>query len=259
MVIHLAALVGEPACKVSPRLTREINYEATISLANHAKEAGVKRFIFASTCSNYGLSSSDELANEESPLKPLSLYAETKIAVEKALLRLNDSDFNVCIVRLATVFGLSPKMRFNLLINEIVRDAWNSRPIQLYNEEAWRPYTHIDDAARMFAALLEAKKEKISGEIFNFGTGNYKKKEIIRLVKKYIPSITVRNHGGMPDNRDYKVSFEKIKNVLKISPKKNIIDGIEEMVQAMKDGIFMDPYDEKYTIWIKESLFKTYE
>lgn len=253
-IFHLAALVGEPACSVNPTLTKQINYESAVFLGELAKKSGVKRFIFTSTCSNYGISSLNDLATEDSPLNPLSLYAETKISTEKELLELNTNDFTVCVLRLATIFGLSPRMRFNLLINEIVREAYVKKRILLYKEDAWRPYTHTEDAAEALVCILNADIEKINGEIFNVGTENYQKKQLVNLVKKYVPDLKIERHGGLPDNRDYKVSFEKIKKVLGFTPKRKVTDGIEELFWAVKNNVFSNLYDERYTSWINEKV-----
>lgn len=254
-VIHLAALVGEPACKINPLLTKQINYKASCMLAKLAKKSKVKRFIFTSSCSNYGVADPNDFANEDSPLTPLSLYAQTKIAAEKNLLLLGDNTFTISIIRLATIFGLSPKMRFNLLINEMVRDAFFGKIISLYKENAWRPYTHIQDAADALILLLEAEKEKISQQIFNVGTENYRKKDLVRILGKFFQQIEIKKEGGSPDNRDYRVSFEKIKRELKLMPQKTVSQGIEEMASAIKNNLFFDPYDKKYTLWLNEELF----
>lgn len=253
-VFHLAALVGEPACVINPKLTRQINYESTVSLGKLAKKSRVKKFIFTSTCSNYGISNLDELATEDSLLNPLSLYAETKISAEKDLLKLNISDFTVCILRLATIFGLSPRMRFNLFINELVRESYVKKKILLYKEEAWRPYTHIEDAVEALACILSADAKKINGEIFNVGTENYQKKELVNLVKRYVPNLIIERHGGLPDNRDYKVSFKKIKTTLGFVPKRKVIDGIEELFWAIKNNVFSNLYDDRYVSWINEEV-----
>lgn len=255
-IIHLAALVGEPACIVNPQLTKSINHEATILLGKKAKESGVSLFLFTSTCSNYGVSSSNELATEESALQPLSLYAETKIRAEKELLAFASKDFSACVLRFATIFGLSPKMRFNLFINEVVREAFMGKEVLIYKENAWRPYTHIQDAAEILTSLLTIDRKKLSGQIFNAGTENAQKKEIVQLVKKYIPTIVIKNKGGKVDNRDYRVSFEKLKKVLGISPARSIEEGVKEMVFAMENNIFTDPYDDRFNIWLNENAFK---
>lgn len=253
-VFHLAALVGEPACNVNPMLTKQINYEASVFLGKKAREKGIKRFIFISTCSNYGLSNLDELATEDSPLNPLSLYAETKISTEKELLELSSDNFTVCILRLSTIFGLSPRMRFNLLINEIVREAYVKKRILLYKEESWRPYTHTQDAADALISILNADSKKINKEIFNVGTENYQKKELVGLVKKYVPDLIIDKKGGLPDDRDYKVSFEKIKKILGFVPKRKVADGIDEIFWAVKNNVFSNLYDERYVSWINEKV-----
>lgn len=257
-VFHLAALVGEPACEGNPQLAEDINCKATIGLSELAKKSGVKRFIFISSASNYGVSKPNELADEKSPLNPLTLYAKTKVDAEKGILPLSDFNFSVCIVRLAALFGLSPKMRFNLLINELVRDACFGKDMVLYKENSWRPYTHTEDGADAFIAILEADVQAISGQIFNVGTENYKKKDLVTLIKKHITKINIINKGGEADNRDYKVSFEKIKRMLNFSPKKSVMNGIEELIWAMRNNVFQNPYDEKYSMWIQESMFEDF-
>lgn len=258
-VCHLAALVGEPACKVNPKLTEEINHKAAVSVCRIAKKEGVKRFIFASTCSNYGLSDTGKLATEDDPLNPLSLYAKTKIAAEEEILQLNGTLFGTTLLRFATIFGLSPRMRFNLIINEMVREAYLKNKIEVYNEEAWRPFTHVEDAAEALITSLQASREKISGQIFNVASENFQKKQIVELIKKHIPGVEVINKGGGFDSRDYRVSCEKIKNILGFNPKKSVTFGIEEMLQALKDGIFGNPYDKRFDLWIDEEKLLQYE
>lgn len=254
IVFHLAALVGEPACSVNEELTKQINTEAVVNTAKIAKDNGIKRFIFTSTCSNYGISDLDELATEDSVLNPLSSYATTKIAAEGQLLELSDNNFSVTVLRLATIFGLSSRMRFNLLINEMVREAYVNKKIMLYKEDAWRPYTHTEDAADALISILNADVQKISGEIFNVGTENYQKKELVNLVRKYVPDLVIDKQGGLPDNRDYKVSFEKIKRVVGFSPKHTVLDGIEEMYNAVSKNVFSNLYDPRYSEWINEKV-----
>lgn len=254
-VVHLAALVGEPACKINPKLTKQINTESAILLAREAKQCGVSRFIFTSTCSNYGVSSPGTHADEGSPLHPLSLYAETKIAAEKGLLALSDGSFDITILRLATLFGLSPKMRFNLLINEMVRDAWYGKDVLLYKEEAWRPFAHASDAARAIVATLDASRTRIKGQVFNIGTDNLQKKTLAKIVKKYLPSMRVLRDGGLPDNRDYRVSFDKAKHEIGFIPTMSVEQGIAEIVSALKHRVWTNPYDSKYTDWFKPEFF----
>lgn len=254
-VIHLAALVGEPACKINPLLTEQINHRATVQLAQKAKERKIKKFLFSSTCSNYGVSDSVSLADEESTLNPLSEYASTKIAAERDLLELSDKFFAVCVLRLATLFGLSSKMRFNLLINEMVKNAYADEEILIYKEEAWRPYTHLEDAARVFSLLLEKESNNIQGKIYNVGTENLQKKQLVSLIKKLVPSARIKNQGGVVDKRDYRVSFEKIKKELEFVPTKSVEEGMVEMLDALKNNFFPDLNNEKYTLLLKEELF----
>lgn len=256
VVFHLAALVGEPACDGDPKLTEDINFHATIKLGEIAKKNGVRRFIFISSSSNYGVSKPNELADENSPLNPLTLYSKTKVEAEEGISRLNDSEFAVCIVRLAALFGLSPKMRFNLLINELVREAYFGKGMLLYKENAWRPYTHTHDAADAFIAILEAKESLISGQVFNVGTENYKKKDLITLIKKHVKNVKIIRKGGEANNRDYKVSFVKIEKELNFRPKKSVADGIEELFWALKNNVFNNPYDEKYSAWINKTILE---
>lgn len=253
-VIHLAALVGEPACEDNPHLAEDINCKAAIELGKLAKESGSDRFIFMSSSSNYGVSKQNELADEESPLNPLTLYSKTKVDAERGLLPLKSSEFAVCVVRLAALFGLSPKMRFNLLINEFVRDAYFGRDVVIYKENSWRPYTHTEDAAGALIAISEAKNKLISGQVFNVGTENYRKKDLITLIEKHVKNVKIVRKGGEANNRDYKVSFEKIKRVLNFSPKRSVADGIKELIWAMQNNIFQDPYDPKYSLWINKTF-----
>lgn len=254
VVCHLAALVGEPACAVNPILTEQINYEAAVSIGKIAKLSGIRKFIFTSTCSNYGLSDIKTFANENSPLNPLSLYSKSKIKAEKDLLDLSDEDFSVCILRLGTLFGLSGRMRFNLLINEMVREAYFNKKILLYKESAWRPYAHIKDASEAILRVIESDKEKIARQIFNVGTENYQKKELVKLIKKYVPDLIIEKKGGVPDNRDYRVSFNKIKKSLGFNSKITISEGIDDLFRALRNNLFDNPYEERYVKWINEKL-----
>lgn len=245
-VFHLAALVGEPACDNNSKLAEDINCKATLVLGKIAKENGVERFIFTSSSSNYGVSKPNELADENSELNPLTFYSKTKVEAEKLLLPLNDSEFAVSIVRLSMLFGLSPKMRFNVLINEFTRDAYFKKEVVVYKEDSWRPYTHTQDAADAFIAISESKKDLISGEVFNVGSENYRKKDLIELIQKSIKGVNVIRKGGEANSRDYKVSFEKIKRVLNFFPKETVVDGVKELIWAFENNIFADPYDDKY-------------
>lgn len=254
-VVHLAALVGEPACEHNPDLAWQINHKATVALAKIAKESKVARFIFMSSSSNYGVSEANQLADENSPLNPRTLYAETKVRAEKDLSPLSSDSFAITIIRLAMLFGLSPRMRFNLLINELTRDACFGKELVLYKQNSWRPYTHTQDAVEAVIAILEARKELISSQVFNVGTENYRKKDLLLLIKKHFPAIAVVDRGGAADNRDYRVSFDKIKRTLHFKPTRSVADGIEEIIWAVKNGVFPNPFDENYSCWIRKNVF----
>jgi nucleoside-diphosphate-sugar epimerase len=250
-IVHLAAIVGWPACQaVGRQVAWRYNVEATKNVFGQAADLGVERFIFASTYSNYGLSSEGQLLTEESPLHPHSLYAETKAACEEYLLSQRDSDCAPLIFRLATLYGISPRTRFDLLVNQFVLDAFTRRDLIIYQRGYSRSFIHIRDAVRGMILGLEAGRSKVCGEIFNLGTdgGNYSKDDIVRLILKRMPETVVEykdlTFGG--DVRDISVSFAKIKEMLGFETTLDADDGIRELLFALKTGIIRNPTDEKY-------------
>ncbi|HSL28946.1 MAG TPA: NAD(P)-dependent oxidoreductase [Anaerolineales bacterium] len=250
-VIHLAAIVGFPACQaVGRQVAWRYNVEATKSVFGQAVELGVERFVFASTYSNYGFSLDGEPVTEESPLNPQSLYAETKIAAEEYLLTQKDATCAPLIFRFATLYGISPRTRFDLIVNQFVLEAFTRRTLIIYQRGYSRSFVHIRDVARGVMMGLETERSKICGEIFNLGTdhGNYSKDDIVRLVLKRMPETVVEykdlTFGG--DMRDITVSFAKIKNVLGFDTTLDVDDGIRELWQALKLGIIRNPNDERY-------------
>lgn len=246
-VVHLAALVGEPACKINPKATEEINYKGAKILCDEAKNAGVKRFIHISTCSNYGISDLNHPATEEAELHPISLYAKTKIAAEKYVIRQASKGFAVCVLRLATVYGISPRMRFDLFANEVVRDAFLTKRVAIYQPFAFRPFVHVSDVARAIITCIKAPENKINGQVFNVVNKNYQKQDIVKLAKNNIPSCKIEILDSPADKRDYNVSSEKIKKVLGFQAKTNLDTGIKEMLTVLKLGIFKDPNSYRYT------------
>jgi len=250
-IVHLAAIVGFPACQaVGKQVAWRYNVEATKMAFGQAADLGVERFVFASTYSNYGLSPEGEPVTEESPLNPQSLYAETKIASEEFLLRQKDASCAPLIFRFATLYGLSPRTRFDLIVNQFVLEAFTKRELIIYQRGYSRSFVHIHDVVRGVMMGLEAERSKICGEIFNLGTddGNYSKDDIVRLVLKRLPETVVEykdlTFGG--DMRDITVSFAKIKNVLGFDTTLDVDDGIRELLFALKSGIIRNPSDEKY-------------
>lgn len=250
-VVHLAAIVGFPACQaVGKQVAWRYNVEATQTVFGQAVDLGVERFVFSSTYSNYGLSPEGQPVTEESPLHPQSLYAETKIASEEFLLTQSEASCAPLIFRFATLYGISPRTRFDLIVNQFVLEAFTKRMLIIYQRGYSRSFVHIRDVVRGIMMGLEAERSKICGEIFNLGTdnGNYSKDDIVQLVLKRMPETIVEykdlTFGG--DMRDITVSFAKIKSVLGFDTTLDVDDGVRELLFALKSGIIRNPGDEKY-------------
>jgi len=250
-IIHLAAIVGFPACQaVGKQVAWKYNVEATKMVFGQAADLGVERFVFASTYSNYGLSADGRPVTEESPLNPQSIYAETKIASEEFLLSQKDASCAPLLFRFATLYGLSPRTRFDLIVNQFVLEAFSKRELIIYQRGYSRSFVHIRDVARGVIMGFEAEQSKIRGQVFNLGTdhGNYSKDDIVQLVLKRMPETTVEykdlTFGG--DMRDITVSFAKIKNVLGFDTTLDVDDGIRELLFALKTGIIQNPTDAHY-------------
>jgi nucleoside-diphosphate-sugar epimerase len=243
-VVHLAAIVGDPACAQQPELAESVNRDASIALYHLAEAAGVERFVFASTCSNYGKSSdSDAFVTEESELKPVSLYARTKVAVEQHLL---ESDRQGCAptsLRFSTVYGLSPRPRFDLTVNEFTRDLALGRELVVFGEQFWRPYCHVRDLARSVVMVLHAERDDVAFDVFNVGSSdeNYRKQTIVELIQAQIPEARVRYVAKNEDPRDYRVAFEKIRDRLGFEVTRTVPDGIREIRDVVSQGFYLDP------------------
>ena len=250
-IVHLAAIVGFPACQaVGRQAAWRYNVEATKMVFEQAAELGVERFVFASTYSNYGLSKDGKPVTEESPLNPQSLYAETKIAAEEYLLSQKDATTAPLSFRFATLYGISPRTRFDLIVNQFVLEAFTKRELIIYQRGYSRSFVHVRDTVRGIIMGLEAEDSKVRGQVFNLGTpeGNYTKDEIVGLILKRIPETIVEykdlTFGG--DMRDITVSFEKIRRVLGFNTTLTVDDGIREVLHVLKSGIIRNPVDEKY-------------
>jgi nucleoside-diphosphate-sugar epimerase len=250
-IVHLAAIVGFPACQaVGRQVAWRYNVDATKSVFGQAVDLGVDRFVFASTYSNYGLSEDGKPVTEESPLNPQSLYAETKIAAEEFLLSQKDASCAPLLFRFATLYGISPRTRFDLIVNQFVLEAFAKRQLIIYQRGYSRSFVHIRDAVRGIMMGLEAERSRVCGEVFNLGTenGNYTKDDIVRLILKRMPETVVEyknlTFGG--DMRDITVSFAKIKDVLGFDTTLTVDDGVRELLFALKSGIIRNPTDEKY-------------
>jgi len=247
VVVHLGALVGDPACAIDGKLTIEINLAATRMIAEVAKGFGVQRFIFASTCSVYG--ASEQLLDEKSELNAVSLYARTKIASEEVLLALAGDRFAPTILRFATIFGLSPRPRFDLVVNLLTARAMVDKTITIMGGQQWRPFLHVADAAQAIVRCLEAPVELLKGEIFNVGSDreNYQIIEVGELIKRAVPDVTVVTNGEDPDERDYRVSFQKFSNRVGFIPSKTVEEGIEEMKWQIEKGEVSDYRNPNYS------------
>ncbi len=244
-VVHLAAIVGDPACARDPELARETNVEATRSLIADAGAAGVGHLIFASTCSNYGRMADPETpVDEEAPLAPVSLYAEQKVEIEKMLLADGNGPTVPTCLRFATVYGAAPRMRFDLTVNEFTRELWDDRELEVFGEQFWRPYVHVRDAARGIATALEAGPGEVGNDVFNVGDSdeNYRKLDLVELISGIVPRGKVSFVHRDEDPRDYKVAFGKIRERLGFELTMRVPDGIEEVAKGLDDGTFGDPF-----------------
>ncbi len=249
-IIHLAAIVGDPACSLEKELAVETNLEASKRLYDLANQKGVKRFVFASTCSNYGkMPDAEGFVTETSALSPVSIYAETKVAFERYLL--GQKTTNTCLptcLRFSTVYGISPRIRFDLTVNEFTKDLSLGRKLIIFGEQFWRPYCHVTDLARSTIVVLESDDNKVAFDVFNVGDTheNYQKQTIVELIQKHIPDAKIEYVKKDEDPRDYRVNFDKIKSVLDFEISRTVPDGIAEIYQLVSKGFLTDPDDQKY-------------
>jgi len=248
-IVNLAAIVGDPACARQPELAKQVNQDAALSIVEAGRQAGVSRFIFASTCSNYGrMSDPTQLADESWELQPLSLYAETKVAVEEALLDYQDLSFCPTVLRFATLFGVSPRMRFDLTVNEFVLEIVANGALDVFGEQFWRPYVHVRDAARAIVRVLQEPEDNIRNQVFNVGDTdqNYQKKQLVELIHPHAPTAKIDYVKREEDPRDYRVSFAKIKDSLGFAIEHTVASGIEEISRLVESGIVADSDQPKY-------------
>ena len=250
-VAHLAAIVGDPACKQQPDLARAINTTAAEQLYRLAEKAGCERFVFSSTCSNYGrMADPNSYVTEESALAPVSLYAETKVHLEKFLLA--QPRTNRCVptcLRFSTVYGFSPRVRFDLTVNEFTREMALGRELVVFGEQFWRPYCHVEDLASSVCLVLRSAPNKTAFDVFNVGdtTENYTKKSIVEAILKQIPTGKVRYVAKNEDPRDYRVNFDKIRNQLGFKIARRVPDGIAELRSVLGSGLIANPDDKRYS------------
>lgn len=247
-VVILAGLVGDPITKKYPNESEAINENGIRTCIDFFDDKNISNLIFISTCSNYGLIGEEELADEEFELNPLSLYAKAKVAAEKYLLsKKGKVNYTATVLRFATAFGLSPRMRFDLSVSEFVRDLYFGEELLVFDEHTWRPYCHIRDFSRLIDLVLNAPKEKIDFEVFNAGGGvnNNTKKMIVDSILEYLPNAKVKYTNNGSDPRNYKVSFKKVKEVLNFEPKFTVKQGVSELIEALEVGLYSDSLENK--------------
>jgi len=239
-VAHLAALCNDPLGDLDPGLTGAINHGASIQLARIARDAGVKRFLFASSCSMYGAGHGEELLTEQAPLAPLTAYAESKVRVEEDLTRLADGDFSPVYLRCATAYGLSPRLRGDVVLNNLVGWAHTTGKIRIVSDGSpWRPIVHVEDIGRAYTACLDAPREAIHNEAFNIGRKgeNYQVRELADIVRETVSGSVVEYAGAAgPDPRNYRVDFSKVEHRLpEFQPKWDARSGAAEVYTALKE------------------------
>tara|TARA_B100001029_G_C14998155_1_gene416319 strand:- start:35 stop:1033 length:999 start_codon:yes stop_codon:yes gene_type:complete len=250
-VIHLAAIVGDPACKLYSNLAVETNWESSRWLIDRCSELGISKFIFASTCSNYGkMDDPKAYVDENSKLAPVSLYAELKVKFENYMLsemKKLDS-FSPTSLRFSTVYGLSRRMRFDLTVNEFTKDLALGKELVIFGEQFWRPYCHVNDFSNAFITVLKSPNEKVAYNVFNVGDTkeNYTKQMLVNEIKKVLPNSKIKYVKKNDDPRDYRVNCDKIKKELGFKITMTVPDGIMEIKRVIQENLIQDPEDQKY-------------
>ena len=250
-VIHLAAIVGDPACKLHSDLANKTNWDSSKWLIDKCKEIGISKFLFASTCSNYGkMDDPESYVDEDSKLAPVSLYAELKVKFEQYMLNemTKSDDFVPTSLRFSTVYGLSPRMRFDLTVNEFTKDLALGRELVIFGEQFWRPYCHVKDFSNAFITVLKSPTEKVAYNVFNVGDTheNYTKQMLIDEIKKVLPESKIKYVEKNEDPRDYRVNSDKIKRELGFEITMRVSDGIKEVKRMVQEGVIQDPEDQRY-------------
>jgi nucleoside-diphosphate-sugar epimerase len=246
-VVHLGAIVGDPACDLDERIASEVNWLGTISVAEIAKRHRIDRFIFASTCSVYG--ANDQILSESSDVKPVTLYAHTKAASEKALMEMSDKAFSPVILRFSTVYGLSGRFRFDLVVNLLTAKAMVDREITIFGGNQWRAFVHVQDVAHAIMDVLRCKKDFLCGEILNVGSNdqNYTLAQIGEIIHHQVPAAKIITIDDRIDPQNYKVNFDKIQRVLNFSPRWTIEQGIQQVIEVINNGQVTDYKDARYS------------
>lgn len=248
-VIHLGAIVGDPACALDRDLTIETNLIATRTIAEVAKGYGIRRFLFASTCSVYGASAENELLTETSALNPVSLYAVTKLASEHVLMNMASDTFSPTCLRFSTIYGLSGRTRFDLVVNLLTAKAIIEGQITVQGGDQWRPFLHVDDAALAVLHALESPIPQVHKQVFNVGSDgqNQTIQQVGELIQSKVPGSELVNLGSGGDRRDYRADFRKIREELGFLPRWSIEEGIDQVIDVIKSGEVKDYRAAKYS------------
>ncbi len=235
-VVHLGGLVGDPACALDPELTVDVNVTATKVVGEIAKAQGVRRFVFASSCSVYG--ACDEIVDEDSRFNPQSLYARSKVASEVVLGGLNCRDFAVTCLRFATIYGFSGRTRFDLVVNLLCAKAIRDGVITVFGADQWRPFVHVDDVARAIVMTLQTPTEVVAGEAFNVGsdTQNYTLGDMAELINRQVPDAKIVSEATLVDRRNYRVRFDKIRTRLGFQPAWTLDRGIAQVLALVRSN-----------------------
>ncbi len=247
-VLHLAGLSNDPLGDLNPALTYEINHIASVRLASLAKQVGITRFIFSSSCSNYG-AAGDDFLTEESEFNPVTPYGTSKARVEMDVAKLADSNFSPTFLRNATAYGVSPRLRFDLVLNNLVAWAYTTGQVYIKSDGTpWRPIVHIEDISRAFIAVLHAPREAVHNQAFNVGRNedNYRIRDLADIVEKTVPGCRIEYaEGASPDKRCYRVDCSKIAQTLpEFKPQWNAVKGAEELYSAyQKIGLTLDDFE----------------
>jgi len=247
-VVHLCALSNDPLGNLNPKVTYEINHEGSVRLAKLAKKAGVSRYILSSSCSVYGAASTD-IVNEESEVKPVTPYAESKVLAERDISKLADSKFCPVFLRSSTAYGLSPMLRFDLVVNNFVAWSFTKGTVLLKSDgSAWRPFVHIQDISRAFIAALRAPRDIVQNQKFNVGKDeeNYRIREVADIVKETVPNSQIKYvEGAEADKRSYRVEFKKINSALpEFKPQWTVPRGAKQLYEAYKKvGLLVEEFE----------------
>jgi nucleoside-diphosphate-sugar epimerase len=247
-VVHLAAIVGDPACAADEDLAVQTNWTATVAFARRASACGVERFVFASTCSVYG-EGRDETLTEESPTRPLSLYAKTRWHAEQGILELAGLErFEPVLLRFGTVYGLSPRMRFDLVVNYLTQKAVRTGEVSIFGGTQWRPFVHVTDISQAITLALRERLPAEGAPILNVGDNleNYQLRDLKPDLEREIPGTRVTIIPDIQDRRTYRVSFDRIANLWGFRATRRIADGVREIAEAVRSGAIADPEDRRY-------------